>query len=114
MGIWAVFHLFAGWFGIWLVVAAAAFFGWWLLPDLPWVTTKVRQALLMIGIVALTNAFAYAYAYSDGYDYAINQVAKKNERATADVRKQTGKVDECAARGGDWDWDTVRGVCGQR
>ena len=117
MSFMAVAHLFFGWFGLGIglaVLCVAAYVATFFVPNIPLVTTEMlphlRAVLLTVAAVSAAATYVYGKAYADGYGYAVNQIAAKNQEALRHVKQAVGNVQNCVDSGGTW--DTVSGVCG--
>jgi hypothetical protein len=65
-------------------------------------------------LLSLGGAYGYLriHYYNEGYNAAISDIAAKNKDALDAVEAKLKIVDDCSNSGGEW--DTTRGVCGQR
>ena len=76
-----IFNLLVGWLGLGVVVSVACFAAWWLIPDVPWLTDRLRQMLLIVGVLTGAGSFIYG---KGAYDAAVASAAKiEKEKADA-------------------------------
>lgn len=80
------FSLLIGWLGVGLAVSVGCLLAWWLIPEVPWLTSKARQALLMVGILTGAGTFIYAKGVDDG-------VSRYQAKLTSEINKAISNGD---------------------
>jgi hypothetical protein len=95
-------HLIVGKFGFELAVAGLLFAAWLFIPEVPWITSNVRKALLIAAIAVGTHALGYGSGFPDGYARSLKELAAQDRAAIAAYEAAGAPVDACAEIGGKW------------
>jgi hypothetical protein len=89
------FSLLVGGLGLGLVTSIGCLVAWWLIPEVPWLTSRARQALLIVGIVTGAGTFIYAKGVADGIGryqakltQQINKAIQSGDRAREEILKK--------------------------
>lgn len=87
-----IFNLLIGWLGIGLVISAGCLAAWWLIPEVPWLTDRLRRALFVIGVVAGAYTVGGAHQAAKAITFyqakltrEINTAIAKGDRARAEA-----------------------------
>lgn len=86
--------LLFGKLGLGLVLSAGMIAAWWFIPEVPWLTTRLRKGLLLCGLV-LGGA---TLAYGAGAAQAISTYKAKLERERTDAIRKGDASREKALR----------------
>ena len=61
-----IWSLIIGKFGLGLVTAGCLLAAWWLIPNVPWLTDRLRQGLLFAGLAVGIWTLSYGHGFIDG------------------------------------------------
>jgi hypothetical protein len=89
------FTMLIGKFGLGLVISGAMLAAWWFIPEVPWLTDKLRKALLFGGVIVGACTLSYGYGgvetvqkYQAKLTTAINKSIQDGDRARTEALKK--------------------------
>lgn len=86
-----ILSILIGKFGLGLVVSAGLLAAWFFIPEVPWITSKVRKLLLMAGLII----GAYTLGYGTG---AVEGIANYKAQIAREIAKAVKKGDAAKAK----------------
>src|SRR5688500_9779738 len=90
-----LFSMLIGWFGLGVVISLGCLAAWWFIPEVPWLTSKTRQALLFVGVVVGAYSVGLGHGtvkgvsiYQANLTKQINKAINEGDRARAEALKK--------------------------
>lgn len=75
-----ILSLLVGWLGLGMVISLGCLAAWWFIPEVPWLTSKARQALLFGGVVV------GAYTVG-GIHFSVKAITAYQAKLTREINK---------------------------
>lgn len=102
--------LLAGKLGLGLVVSALLIAAWWFVPELPWLTSRLRQGLLIAGLAIGAATLAYGVGAADAITTYKAKIQRERDNAirSGDAAREKALRDFDAADDGSLPDDGFR------
>jgi hypothetical protein len=84
--------LLFGWLGLGLSIALASGLAWLLIPEVPWITSKLRQALLIVCICSAAGTVAFAKGVHTGTTLYRQKIEREIKNAVAQGKEGTAEA----------------------
>lgn len=76
-----ILSLLIGKFGLGMVISAGLLAAWFFIPEVPWLTTKARKLLLMVGLGVGIYTLGYGTGAVEGVQRYKAQIARAIDKA---------------------------------
>lgn len=90
-----ILSILVGKLGLGFLISGACLAAWYFIPNVPWLTDKLRRLLLVVGVIVGTWTLGYGYGAVEGVtiykakiEAAIKKAVDKGDKARAKALKE--------------------------